>query len=151
MAKKDTVKRSWHLLDADGVPLGRLAVTAATLLMGKHRPEYTPHVDTGEFVIVVNAEKVRLTGKKAESKVYRSHTGYLGHLKEVSLAKVKEKKPEQVVEMAVRRMLPKTKLGRAMFKKMKVYTGPDHPHEAQAPRAWKGVYGRGVAAAGGEA
>jgi large subunit ribosomal protein L13 len=150
MAKKENVKRGWHLLDASGVPLGRLAVSAATVLMGKHKPEYTPHVDTGDFVIIVNASKVLLTGKKRESKVYRYHTGYLGHLKERKFEDVASKRPEEVIELAVRRMLPKTKLGRAMFKKLKVYPDLDHPHEAQQPKAWNGGYGRGVHQVGGK-
>jgi large subunit ribosomal protein L13 len=151
MAKKGTVKPEWHLMDCEGVPLGRLAVTAATVLMGKHKPEYTPHVDTGDFVVITNAAKILLTGKKRENKVYRTHTGYLGHLKERKFEDLMAKRPEEVVELAVRRMLPKTKLGRAMFKKLKVYPGSDHPHEAQQPRAWRGGYGRGVHPAGGDA
>ncbi|MHC4601150.1 MAG: 50S ribosomal protein L13 [Planctomycetota bacterium] len=150
MAKKETVQRNWHLMDAAGVPLGRLAVTAATVLMGKHRPEYTPHVDTGDFVVVVNASKVLLTGKKRQNKVYRSHTGYLGHLKERKFEDLMAKRPEAVIELAVRRMLPKTKLGRAMFKKLKVFPGPEHSHGAQQPQAWQAGYGRGVRAARGE-
>jgi large subunit ribosomal protein L13 len=137
MARKETVEREWVLLDATDVPLGRLAGKAAVILMGKHKPGYTPHVDTGDFVVVVNASKVKLTGRKREQKVYRYHTGYFGHLREKPVADVLERRPERVVEMAVRRMMPKTKLGRSMFKKMKVYKGPEHPHAAQRPRAWR--------------
>ncbi|MHC5081659.1 MAG: 50S ribosomal protein L13 [Planctomycetota bacterium] len=150
VAKKDAVDRGWVLMDAEGVSLGRLATTAATVLMGKHRPIYTPHVDTGEFVIVINAAKVRLTGKKLESKTYHTHTGYLGHLKEKKLSEMMAKRPEGVIELAIRRMLPKTKLGRAMFGKLKVYAGPEHPHGAQRPRIWDRGYGRGVWKAEGE-
>lgn len=139
MARKETVEREWVLLDAADVPLGRLAEKAAVILMGKHKPTYTPHVDTGDFVVVVNASRVKLTGRKREQKVYRYHTGYLGHLREKPLSEMMETHPERVVEMAVRRMMPKTKLGRSMFKKMKVYKGPEHPHAAQRPRPWRGT------------
>jgi len=151
MARKETVKRGWHLMDADGVALGRLATTAATVLMGKHRPDYTPHVDTGDFIVIINAAKLLLTGKKLETKVYRHHTGHLGHLREKPLAVVMKKTPARVVEMAVKRMMPKTKLGRAMLKKLKVYKGPEHPHGAQRPQVWEGGYGCGTHPAGGEA
>lgn len=133
MAKKEDSIGKWVLVDADNKVLGRLASRLAMILMGKHRPTYTPHVDTGDFVVVVNAEKVALTGKKIEQKKYYHHTGYLGNLKEVSVKTLLEKRPEDVLRRAVRRMLPKTKLGDKMFSKLKVYAGVDHPHEAQCP------------------
>ena len=133
MAKKEDDLAKWVLVDAKDKVLGRLATKIAMMLMGKHRPTYTPHVDTGDFVVVVNAEKVALTGKKAETKTYVHHTGYLGHLKEISVQTILENKPEEVIRRAVRRMLPKTKLGDKMFSKLKVYAGVDHPHEAQCP------------------
>ena len=133
MAKKEDSIGKWVLVDADNKVLGRLASRIAMMLMGKHRPTYTPHVDTGDFVVVVNAEKVALTGKKIEQKTYYHHTGYLGNLKEVSVKTLLEKRPEDVLRRAVRRMLPKTKLGDKMFSKLKVYAGVDHPHEAQCP------------------
>ena len=133
MAKKEDTIGKWVLVDADNKVLGRLASRIAMMLMGKHRPTYTPHVDTGDFVVVVNAEKVALTGKKIEQKTYYHHTGYLGNLKEVSVKTLLQKHPEDVLRRAVRRMLPKTKLGEKMFSKLKVYAGADHPHEAQCP------------------
>ena len=132
-AKPHEVQRSWHLVDAEGVVLGRMASRISRILQGKHRPIYTPHVDTGDFVVVVNAEKVLLTGKKMEQKVYHHYTGWVGGLKETSVKEILKKKPAEVVRRAVRRMLPKTKLGRRMGKKLKIYVGPDHPHEAQRP------------------
>jgi len=137
MAKPGEVAAKWHLVDATDQVLGRLAAKIAPILMGKHRPEYTPHVDTGEFVIVVNAERVVLTGRKAEQKQYDYYTGYPGGRKTVSLEKMRRKHPERIVQEAVRRMLPKNRLGRAMFKKLKVYAGPDHPHQAQQPEVLK--------------
>lgn len=134
-ANAETAERNWVHLDADGAVLGRLASRVAMILMGKHRPTYTPHVDTGDFVVITNAEKVVLTGRKAETKVYRHHTGYVGSLKERSFADMIAHSPEEVVGLAVRRMLPKSKLGRKMYKKLKVYAGPDHPHGAQQPEA----------------
>lgn len=136
MAKKGEVERKWHLVDADGKTLGRLASRVAVLLRGKHKPIFTPHVDTGDFVIVVNAEKVALTGKKWKDKLYIHHSGYPGGLKSVSAEKMREKKPERLVTMAVQGMLPKTKLGRKLLKKLKVYAGGDHPHQAQQPESW---------------
>ena len=133
-AKPGEVEREWLLVDATDQVLGRLATQVAQILKGKTKPQYTPHVDTGDFVIVVNAEKIRLTGTKAESKTYHSHSGYIGGLKEVSYARMLEKHPERIIEKAVKGMLPKNTLGRAMGKKLKVYAGPKHPHTAQKPR-----------------
>lgn len=133
-AKPNEVEREWLLVDATDMVLGRLASQVAQILKGKNKPTYTPHVDTGDFVIVINAEKVRLTGNKANTKAYYSHSGYPGGLKEVSFARMMEKHPERVVEKAVKGMLPKNTLGRAMNRKLKVYAGPEHKHEAQMPR-----------------
>ena len=133
-AKTGELARAWHSIDADGVVLGRLAVKVATVLMGKHRPTYTPHVDTGEFVVVTNAEKMKITGRKLEQKLYDHYTGYPGGRKVIPLSVMMAKRPEQVIELAVRRMLPKSKLGRQMLKKLKVYGGSDHPHQAQMPQ-----------------
>jgi large subunit ribosomal protein L13 len=123
----------WHLIDADGRVLGRVATRASRLLQGKHKPTYTPFIDTGDHVIVVNAAKVKLTGRKEDQKIYRQHSGYEGGLREERARIVRAKKPERLVEEAVRGMLPKTKLGEAMYRKLKVYAGPDHPHAAQKP------------------
>ena len=136
MAKKGEIQRKWHLVDADGKTLGRLATRVAILLRGKHKPIFTPHVDTGDFVVVVNAEKVNLTGKKWQEKFYIYHTGYPGGLKSTSAEKMKEKKPERLITMAVQGMLPKNKLGRKMIKKLKVYAGQEHPHQAQQPEVF---------------
>ena len=136
MAKKGKVEQKWHLVDANGKTLGRLATRVAMLLRGKHKPIYTPHVDTGDFVIVVNAEKITLTGKKWTDKVYIHHSGYPGGLKTITAGKMREKKPERLVTMAVQGMLPKNKLGRKMIKKLKVYPGEAHPHQAQQPEAY---------------
>ena len=133
MAKKNNVEQKWLLVDADGAVLGRMAAEIAPILMGKTKPCYTPHVDTGDYVIVVNAEKVKVTGKKAEQKQYDYYTHFPGGHKYVSFAKMMEKKPERVIELAVRRMLPKNRLGRQMLKKLKVYQGPSHEHQAQQP------------------
>jgi large subunit ribosomal protein L13 len=133
-AKPGEVEREWLVVDATDLVLGRLATEVAQILKGKKKPQYTPHVDTGDFVIVVNAEKVRLTGTKAETKTYYSHSGYIGGLKEVSYKRMLEKHPERIIEKAVKGMLPKNSLGRAMGKKLKVYAGPEHPHAAQKPR-----------------
>jgi len=132
-AKKSEVVPRWYVVDASGQVLGRLASRIATILQGKHKPIYTPHVDTGDFVIVTNAAKVRVTGKKLEQKEYRRYSGYPGGLHYRRLADLLRTHPERVIELAVRRMLPKTKLGRAMYKKLKVYAGPEHPHAAQQP------------------
>ena len=133
-AKPGEVEREWLVVDATDVVLGRLASKVALILKGKHKPQYTPHVDTGDFVIVVNAEKVRVTGNKAQKKVYFRHSGYPGGLKEVPLQRMLERHPERVIEKAVKGMLPKNTLGRKMGTKLKVYAGPDHPHQAQKPR-----------------
>jgi large subunit ribosomal protein L13 len=134
-AKPSDIKREWHVIDAEGQVLGRIASRISRILQGKHRPEYTPHVDTGDFVVVVNAEKVHLTGKKTEQKTYRYHTGWAGGLRETPVKEMLAKKPEDVIRLAVRRMMPKTKLGRQMQTKLKVYAGPEHPHAAQKPTA----------------
>jgi len=133
MAKKNQVEQKWLLVDADGAILGRMAAKIAPILMGKNKPTYTPHVDTGDYVIVVNAEKVKLTGKKAQMKEYDYYTHHPGGHKYVSFEEMMEKKPEKVIELAVRRMLPKNSLGRHMLKKLKVYRGPEHDHQAQQP------------------
>lgn len=133
-AKPGEVEREWLVVDATDVPLGRLASEVASILRGKHKPQYTPHVDVGDFVIVVNADKVKLTGKKLQDKRIFRHSGYPGGLKSVALGDMLAKRPERVVERAVKGMLPKNSLGRAMGKKLKVYAGPDHPHQAQKPR-----------------
>ncbi|MBL4567357.1 MAG: 50S ribosomal protein L13 [Porticoccus sp.] len=133
-AKAETVQRDWYIVDAADKTLGRLAAGIATRLRGKHKPEYTPHVDTGDYIVVVNAEKVRVTGNKAKNKIYHSHTGYPGGLKSISFEKLIEKAPERTIQSAVKGMLPKGPLGRAMFKKLKVYAGGEHPHTAQQPQ-----------------
>jgi large subunit ribosomal protein L13 len=123
----------WHVIDANGQVLGRIATVAARLLQGKHKATYTPFIDTGDFVVVVNAAKVKLTGRKEDQKIYRQHSGYEGGLREERARLVRQRKPEKLVEDAVRGMLPKTKIGEAMYRKLKVYAGPDHPHSAQKP------------------
>ena len=133
MAKTGQVEQAWYLVDASDAVLGRLASKVATMLMGKHKPTYTPHVDTGDFVVVVNADKVRVTGSKAESKTYPYYTLYVSGYKTPSFKEMMEKKPEKVIELAVKRMLPKTKMGVAMLKKLKVYRGGEHKHHAQQP------------------
>lgn len=133
VAKPLEVERKWYVVDAEGKTLGRLASEIASILRGKRKPIYTPHVDTGDFVIVINAEKVAVTGKKMEQKLYRHHTGYIGNLKEVPLKEMLAKKPEEVIRHAVKGMLPKNSLGRKMLKKLKVYAGPNHNHQAQKP------------------
>lgn len=132
-AKKNEVERKWHLIDANGKILGRLASEIAVRLRGKHNPIYTPHVDTGDFVIVINAEKVLLTGKKLKQKVYYRHSGYPGGLKSTTAEKLQQKKPEELISLVVKGMLPKNSLGRNMIKKLKVYAGEEHPHQAQNP------------------
>lgn len=134
-AKPESVKRDWYVVNADGKTLGRLASEIAKRLRGKHKPEYTPHVDTGDYIVVVNAEKIHVTGNKMQDKMYYRHTGYIGNLKSASLREMLEKRPEQVIELAVKGMLPKNPLGRAMYRKLKVYAGPEHKHEAQQPQA----------------
>ena len=133
MFKKEEIEKKWYIVDAKGKTLGRLASRIACVLMGKHKPEYTPHVDTGDYVIVVNADKVVLTGKKLDQKLYYRHSGYPGGLKIISARQMLQKHPERVIYLAVKRMLPKTALGRKMLKKLKVYASPDHPHSAQKP------------------
>ena len=133
VAKKETVEHKWHVMDADGLILGRLAAKIAPILMGKTKPTYTPHVDTGDFVIVVNAEKIRLSGDKAQTKEYQRYSGYPGGQKSVSFEEMLSRRPERVIELAVRRMLPKSKLGRQMLKKLKLFRGPEHDHGAQKP------------------
>ncbi len=133
-AKPGEVEREWLVVDATDIPLGRLASEVASILRGKHKPQYTPHVDVGDFVIVVNADKVKLTGKKSQDKRIFRHSGFPGGLKSVAVGELLAKRPERVVERAVKGMLPKNTLGRAMGKKLKVYAGPDHPHQAQKPR-----------------
>ena len=134
-AKPGSVEQSWYVVDANGQTLGRMASAIASRLRGKHKPEFTPHTDTGDFIVVVNAEKVHVTGNKAKAKIYHHHTGYPGGLKSISFEKLIEKAPEQAIEMAVKGMLPKNPLGRAMARKLKVYSGGEHPHAAQQPQA----------------
>ena len=131
---KDGIKRVWHVIDGDNVVIGRLASRAASLLMGKHKPTYTPFLDTGDHVIVINAAKVRLTGKKDDQKVYRRFTGYPGGLVEVGARKMRATRPARMVEEAISGMLPKTKLGKQMYRKLRVYAGDKHPHSAQKPQ-----------------
>ncbi len=133
-AKPETVKRDWYIVNAEGKTLGRLATEIARRLRGKHKAEYTPHVDTGDYIVVVNAEKIQVTGNKAKDKMYYSHSGYIGGLKSISFEKLIIKKPELVIERAVKGMLPKNPLGRAMFRKLKVYVGTEHKHTAQQPK-----------------
>ena len=132
---KNGITRQWHVIDADGLVLGKVASKAAMLLMGKHKANYTPFLDSGDHVIVVNAKKVRLTGQKEEAKVYRHFTGYPGGLVEKSFKRVREEKPTRIIEDAIAGMLPKTKLGKQMYRKLKVYAGERHPHSAQQPKA----------------
>jgi large subunit ribosomal protein L13 len=132
---KNAIERQWHVIDAEGAVLGRLASTAAMLLMGKTKPIYTPFLDTGDHVIVINAQKVRLTGRKEEQKLYRRHTGYPGGLIEVQARKMRATRPAKMIEDAIAGMLPKTKLGKQMYRKLKVYPGDRHPHQAQKPLA----------------
>ena len=133
-AKADEIKREWFVIDAENVILGRMAAEIARRLRGKHKPEFTPHVDTGDYIVVVNAEKLAVTGTKMKNKIYYKHTGYVGNLKSISLEKQLQKHPEKVIETAVKGMLPKNSLGRTMYRKLKVYAGPNHPHEAQQPQ-----------------
>lgn len=134
-AKAEEVRHDWLLVDADGQTLGRLASQIATRLRGKHKPEYTPHVDTGDYVVVVNADKIAVTGKKLTDKMYYRHTGYVGNLKSANLEEMLTKKPEEVIRLAVKGMMPRGPLGRAMQRKLKVYAGTEHPHTAQQPTA----------------
>jgi large subunit ribosomal protein L13 len=134
-AKKSDNQGRWYLVDADGAVLGRLATTVASRLQGKHNPMYTPHVDTGDWIVVINADKIVLTGRKLDQKQYYRHSGYIGGLKSNSARDLKEKKPEDLIRFAVKGMLPKNRLGKKQFKKLKVYAGDQHPHEAQNPEA----------------
>ena len=134
-AKAHEVNREWYVVDAAGKVLGRVAAEIARRLRGKHKPEFTPHVDTGDYIVVVNADKLRVTGNKAKDKLYHHHTGYLGNLKTTSLEKLLDKHPERAIEFAVKGMLPKNPLGRKMFKKLHVFAGAEHPHAAQQPKA----------------
>ncbi len=133
-AKPADVVNEWFVIDAEGKTLGRLATEVARRLRGKHKAEYTPHVDTGDYIIVVNAEKIRVTGNKMQQKIYYKHTGYVGHLKQTSLEKMLESHPERVLEFAVKGMLPKNALGRDMIRKLKIFVGPEHTHAAQQPK-----------------
>jgi large subunit ribosomal protein L13 len=133
-AKPAEVRRAWYLVDAEGKTLGRLASELARRLRGKHKPQYTPHVDTGDYMVVVNAEKIRVTGNKLQDKMYYRHTGYVGNLKSTNLEKLLQSAPERAIQIAVKGMLPRGPLGRAMFKKLRVYAGPNHEHQAQQPQ-----------------
>ena len=135
VAKKEEVTRDWYLVDAENLVLGRIATTIANVLRGKNKPTYTPSVDTGDFVIVVNAEKIALTGNKLADKIYYSHSGYPGGIKSITAGKLIEKKPEDLIRIAVKGMLPKNKIARHMLNKLKIYSGATHPHEAQQPKA----------------
>ncbi|MEW8505572.1 MAG: 50S ribosomal protein L13 [Candidatus Thiodiazotropha sp.] len=134
-AKPAEVRRNWYLVDATDKTLGRLSTEIARRLRGKHKPEYTPHVDTGDYIVVVNAEKIRVTGNKLSDKMYHHHTGYIGNLKSINLEKLLQKAPERAIEQAVKGMMPKNPLGRAMLKKLRVFAGPEHSHQAQQPQA----------------
>jgi len=144
--KEGEIQKDWHVIDADGQVLGRLATNVAALLQGKHKPTYSPHLDMGDFVIVINAAKVRVTGNKVQDKVYYRHTGYMGGLKETTLAEMLERKPERVIELAVRGMLPRNKLARRLLGHLKVYAGPEHPHGAQVGASIKRRTASAVAA-----
>ncbi|HIV34230.1 MAG TPA: 50S ribosomal protein L13 [Candidatus Blautia intestinigallinarum] len=133
MANPDKIERKWYVVDAADCTLGRLASEVAKILRGKNKPQFTPHIDTGDYVIIVNAEKIKVTGKKLDQKVYYHHSGYVGGMKETTLKEMLAKKPEKVLELAVKGMLPKGPLGRSMLKKLFVYAGPEHKHEAQKP------------------
>ena len=134
-AKPESVKQDWYVVDASGKTLGRLCSELASRLKGKHKPIYTPHVDTGDFMVVINAEKIAVTGKKLQDKMYYRFTGHIGNMKSESLGQALNAHPERVIEIGVKGMLPKNPLGRAMFRKLKVYAGPNHPHSAQQPQA----------------
>lgn len=137
IAKTNEVERKWYVVDAEGKILGRVASEVASILRGKNKPIYTPHVDTGDFVIIVNADKIKVTGHKMDQKLYRTHSGYVGSLKETTLKDMLAKKPERVLELAVKGMLPKNSLGRQMYRKLFVYAGPDHKHDAQKPEVYE--------------
>ena len=133
VAREQDIDKKWYVVDAENKVLGRLATQIAVRLRGKHKPLYTPHADTGDFIVVVNAKKVTMTGSKLDRKMYYRHSGYVGGLKEISARKLLEKKPEEIIRYAVKRMLPKNSLGRRQLKKLKIYAGPEHPHQAQKP------------------
>ena len=133
VAKEQEIEKKWYLVDAENRILGRLATEIAVRLRGKHKPIFTPHADTGDFIVVINADKIALKGSKLDKKIYYRHSGYMGGLKEISARRLLEKKPEEVLRLAVKGMLPKSSLGRRQLKKLKIYTGPDHPHQAQEP------------------
>jgi large subunit ribosomal protein L13 len=133
-AKKSDITRQWHIVDAEGAVLGRMASKVASILKGKHKPIYTPSIDTGDHVVIINAEKVKLTGKKLENKIYWRHSGYTGGIRSQTAADIMEKSPEKVIRHAIAGMLPKNTIGRKMIKKLKIYVGPDHPHTAQQPK-----------------
>ncbi len=133
LPKVNEIEKKWYVVDATGKVLGRLATQIAMRLRGKHRPDFTPHLDTGDFIIVINAEKIRLTGRKLDQKMYHKHSGYIGGLKSMNARQMLETKPEEVIRLAVRRMLPKNKLARHQLKKLKIYRGAEHPHKAQMP------------------
>ena len=135
MANPDKIERKWYVVDADGCTLGRLASGVASVLRGKNKPQFTPHVDTGDYVIIVNADRIKVTGKKLEQKIYYNHSDYVGGMRETTLKEMLAKKPERVIELAVKGMLPKGPLGRSMYTKLFVYAGPEHKHEAQKPEA----------------
>ena len=135
MANPDKIERKWYVVDADGCTLGRLASGVASVLRGKNKPQFTPHVDTGDYVIIVNADKIKVTGKKLGQKIYYNHSDYVGGMRETTLKEMLAKKPERVIELAVKGMLPKGPLGRSMYTKLFVYAGPEHKHEAQKPEA----------------
>ena len=137
MAKPQDIERKWYVIDAEGKTLGRLASEAAAILRGKKKPEFTPHMDTGDYVIIINAEKVEVTGKKRKEKIYKRHTGYPGGLREITFEKLQAKDPEEIIRHAVKGMMPNGKLGRQMYKKLKVYAGPEHKHAAQKPEVWE--------------
>ena len=135
MANPDKIERKWYVVDADGCTLGRMASGVASVLRGKNKPQFTPHVDTGDYVIIVNADKIKVTGKKLNQKIYYNHSDYVGGMRETTLKEMLAKKPERVIELAVKGMLPKGPLGRSMYTKLFVYAGPEHKHEAQKPEA----------------
>ena len=137
VAKPSEIERKWYVIDVADQILGRVATEIATVLRGKHKPEYTPFLDTGDYVIVVNADKIKVSGNKEKDKIYRRHSGYPGGLKEVTLGEVRAKHPERIIKQAVKGMLPKNALGRQMLKKLKVYAGPEHKNQAQKPEVWK--------------
>ena len=137
MAKTNEIDRKWYVIDAEDKVLGRLATEVATILSGKHKPTYTPHIDTGDFVIILNADKIKLTGKKLEQNYHRYHTGHPGGLKEIPYKRLMAERPERIIQLAVKGMLPKTSLGRGMIKKMKVYSGTEHNHQAQKPEIYE--------------